>query len=102
MPLSAAARRAIAQAEAEGLVLLRSSNTAGFVGVNIAKPGQPKAKNMMMIVPVWTARILQRLVMQMLRCKPKRPTWSSKPWAQSVVCGEQFYTVHTSSNRYSP
>ena len=43
MPLSAAARRAIAQAEAEGLMLLRSSkNATGFLCVHKLKPGQPK------------------------------------------------------------
>ena len=43
MPLSAAARRAIAQAEEEGLVLVRSSdNASGFLGVTNDKIGQPK------------------------------------------------------------
>ena len=44
MPLSAAqALQAIAQAEAEGLMLVRSSKSAtGFLGVVHAKPGRTK------------------------------------------------------------
>ena len=42
MSAAEAARRAIAQAEAEGLELLRSDNTTGFLGVVKNKPGKPK------------------------------------------------------------
>ena len=41
-PMDGPSEAARQQARAEGLTLLNAENTAGYFGVNLNKPGQPK------------------------------------------------------------